>query len=198
MQKCFVISPFKEPFNDYYKKIYKPAIEKADLKAERGDEVYSSRAIIDDIFNSIIESEVVLCDVTGINPNVIYELGVAHALKKPAIILTQSVDHVPFDFRHLRVISYDTKQVKWDISLGDEISKTILSLRSDPKNGLAWNPQIDIDSDYVMTNKDQNNEVDQCSADWKIYKRKSRREGSDIFSADSSDLYFLLLSVQGL
>jgi len=77
---CFVISPFGDPFDDYYEKVYQPAIAKADLHPIRGDEVYNTGAIIDDIFTAISSATMVLCDVTGKNPNVNYELGVAHAL----------------------------------------------------------------------------------------------------------------------
>lgn len=140
MLKCFVISPFGDPFDDYYAKIYKPAIEGANLEAERGDEVYGTGAIIDDIFNSIIDSVVVLCEVTGKNPNVNYELGITHALRKPAIIVTQDINDVPFDYRHLRVITYDQKKVDWSQQLEQAISKTILTVLTDPNKALAWNP----------------------------------------------------------
>jgi len=74
---CFVISPFGEPFDDYYKKIYKPAIEKAGLKAIRADEIYGTGVIIEEIFAQIVSSRMIICEVTGKNPNVNYELGVA-------------------------------------------------------------------------------------------------------------------------
>lgn len=141
MPKCFVISPFGDPFDDYYEKVYKPAIEGANLEAERGDEVYGTGAIIDDIFNSIIESAVILCEVTGKNPNVNYELGIAHALRKPAIIITQNINDVPFDYRHLRVVTYDQKKVDWSQQLRQAISKTILAVLADPNKALAWNPK---------------------------------------------------------
>jgi hypothetical protein len=139
--RCFVISPFGDPFDDYYEKIYKPAIEAANLESIRGDEVYGTGAIIDDIFREILESELVLCDSTGRNPNVNYELGIAHALKKPAVIITQDINDVPFDYRHLRVITYDQKKVDWSQQLNAAISKTILSVLSSPNKAIAWNPE---------------------------------------------------------
>lgn len=120
-----------------------PAIAKADLTPIRGDEVYSTGAIIDDIFSSISKSAMVLCDATGKNPNVNYELGVAHALQKPAIIITQSVSDVPFDYRHLRVIVYDRTKVDWAKQLETAIHKTILAVLADPSRGLAWKPKED-------------------------------------------------------
>lgn len=140
---CFVISPFGEPFDDYYAKVYSAAIAKADLEPIRGDEVYSTGAIIDDIFSAIANSTMVLCDATGKNPNVNYELGVAHALQKPAIIITQSVADVPFDYRHLRVIVYDRTKVDWAKQLEVSIHKTILAVLADPSRALAWKPKLE-------------------------------------------------------
>lgn len=140
-QTCFVISPFGEPFDDYYEKVFKPAITKADLQPIRGDEVYSTGAIIDDIFNAITNATLILCDATSKNPNVNYELGVAHALQKPAIIITQTVSDVPFDYRHLRVIVYDRTKVDWAKQLEVAIHKTILAVLADPNRALAWQPK---------------------------------------------------------
>jgi hypothetical protein len=138
---CFVISPFGDGFDEYYEKIYRPAIEKTGLQAIRADEVYGTGAVIDDIFKQIRSATLVLCDVTGRNPNVNYELGVAHALAKPAVILTQSVSDVPFDYKHLRVIAYDVKRVEWAKHLEDAINKTILSVLSQREGALAWVPE---------------------------------------------------------
>jgi len=49
----------------------------------------------------------VIADCTGRNPNVFYEIGLAHASGKPVILITQNSDDVPFDIRHLRYIQYD-------------------------------------------------------------------------------------------
>lgn len=149
---CFVISPFGEPFDDYYEKVYQPAIVKADLQPIRGDEVYNTGAIIDDIFAAISSATLVLCDVTGKNPNVNYELGVAHALQKPAIIVTQSVSDVPFDYRHLRVIVYDRTKVDWAKQLETAIHKTILTVLGDTDRALAWKPKAASDKKTASDN----------------------------------------------
>jgi HEAT repeat protein len=59
-----------------------------------------------DIWKSIRQSKLVIADLTGRNPNVFYELGLAHAIQKPVILLSQNVNDVPFDLRHVRVIIY--------------------------------------------------------------------------------------------
>jgi hypothetical protein len=137
---CFIISPFGAPFDEYYQKVFSPALAKADVEPIRGDDVYGTGAIIEDIFSAILDAAFVLADVTGRNPNVNYELGVAHALRKPAVIVTQSVEDVPFDYRHLRVIVYDRTKVDWAKELEAAIHKTAISVLSDPARALAWKP----------------------------------------------------------
>jgi hypothetical protein len=146
---CFVIMPFKEPLNGYYKKILVPAIKKSNLKAIRADEVYGTRAIIKDIVSQIKKSRLIIADLTWRNPNVVYELGIAHAFGKPVIIIVQDINDVPFDLKHLRIIKYDTTMVKWDMILKDKIIKTISEVLTKPKESIAFevdNPDMVNDS----------------------------------------------------
>ncbi len=77
---CFVLMPFKEPFDGYYHEIIRPAVKDAGLYALRADEIYGTAPIVDDIWNSIWMAKIVIADVTDKNPNVNYELGLRHAL----------------------------------------------------------------------------------------------------------------------
>ena len=107
-RSCFVLMPFRPDLDELYSKTIRPAIEKSSrFRVFRADEIYGANAIIADIWDSIQKSEVVVADVTGRNPNVFYELGLAHASSKPVVILTQRIDDVPFDLKHLRVIVYE-------------------------------------------------------------------------------------------
>jgi DeoR/GlpR family transcriptional regulator of sugar metabolism len=77
------------------------------MKCNRADDLYSSEPIMESILRGIASSEIVIADVTDRNANVFYELGIAHTVKDRCIILTQNLDDVPFDLRHLRCIGYD-------------------------------------------------------------------------------------------
>src|SRR5258708_13215834 len=68
--------------------------------------MFEAPAIIQDIVNLLDRSRVVICDCTGRNPNVFYEIGIAHTLGRDVILITQSEADIPFDLRHLRYISY--------------------------------------------------------------------------------------------
>ena len=72
----------------------------------------ANTSIIDDICNSILGADVVVADCTGQNPNVFYELGIAHTLGKDVILLTQSIDDIPFDISHLRFIEYENTRME--------------------------------------------------------------------------------------
>ncbi len=63
-------------------------------------------SIIQDIVSLIDGSRIVIADCTSRNPNVFYEIGISHALGRDVILITQNIDDIPFDLRHLRVITY--------------------------------------------------------------------------------------------
>lgn len=110
---CFTIMPFGGWFDEYYESIYCPAIEAAGLKPCRADDLYRPSTIVTDIWSYTQSSKLVLADLSGKNPNVFYELGLAHALAKPAILVTEAIDDVPFDLRALRVLEYNKNQPRW-------------------------------------------------------------------------------------
>ena len=72
----------------------------------RADDIFAPGPIINDILRSIQESDYIIADLTEQNPNVYYELGLAHASGKPVILITQNIDSLPFDLRHQRIIEY--------------------------------------------------------------------------------------------
>lgn len=104
---CFVIMPFTDPLlEDIYKNFVKPSIESFGIRCVRGDDIFSTRSIMEDIWSTLCRCAFVVGEFTGRNPNVLYEAGIVHTLGKPLIGITQVVDDIPFDFRHIRVITY--------------------------------------------------------------------------------------------
>ncbi|MCK4823078.1 hypothetical protein KA005_45375 [bacterium] len=104
---CFVLMPFKPDLDELYTKTIKPTMNGLGMECKRADEIYSAGVIIDQIWNYIRLSGIIIADLTNRNPNVLYELGLAHASDKKVILLTQSIEDVPFDLRHLRCLVYD-------------------------------------------------------------------------------------------
>ena len=109
---CFVIMPFSPEYELVYRQVIKPAAETFGLKVLRADDIYSPGVITEQIKAAIHQSRICIADVTGKNPNVLYEVGIAHTLDKSTILLSQSVEQIPFDLRALRVVIYDTKQIR--------------------------------------------------------------------------------------
>lgn len=135
-ESCFVIMPFGGNFDVYYEKVYVPAIEDAGLEAKRADDLYRPSAIIHDIWNYTKQAKLVLADLSGKNPNVFYELGLAHVLTKPAIMVTESLADVPFDLRSLRVIEYDKQKPDWGETLRNKITASISEVLASPQKAV--------------------------------------------------------------
>jgi transcriptional regulator with XRE-family HTH domain len=135
---CFVIMPFAEPINSYYKPIIIRAIAQARMKAVRADDSVISGAIFQQIWDGINDAVVCVADLTGQNCNVMYELGLAHALRKPVVAIIQDTKDIPFDLRHIRHIVYDTKIVGWDRQLRARLKASLLATIDDPQEAIAF------------------------------------------------------------
>lgn len=103
---CFVLTPFRDSLNEVYQDHIKPAVEEFGLRCLRADDIYAVSSIMEDIWEHICRARVLVAELTERNPNVFYELGIAHTIGKSVILITQSMVDVPFDLRHHRVIPY--------------------------------------------------------------------------------------------
>jgi hypothetical protein len=136
-QLAFVLMPFKDDLTRIYVSIVKPVVEEIGLDCLRADDYKTARAIIQDIWYAICESRLVIADMTGLNPNVMYELGIAHAVGKNTIIIHQKKQDVqfPFDLAHIRRIEYEDTAEGVKI-LQRELNKTLRSvLKQQPLTG---------------------------------------------------------------
>lgn len=124
-RECFVLMPFTTEFDLIYEHVLRPAIEEVDLVPNRADQIYGSRRIMRDVWNKIRTARIVIAELTGRNANVLYELGMAHAIGKPFIIITNSMDDVPFDLKDLRCIVYNKDHPKWGDSLKNNVARTM-------------------------------------------------------------------------
>ena len=132
----FVISPFGEPFDTYFSHIIKPALEDCSLYAIRGDSLYRPTTIVDDIWQGIREAKLLIAELTDRNPNVFYELGLAHAISKPVILISKSIDDVPFDLRSIRVLVYDKDHPDWGNKLRLSLTKAIKEVLQNPTSAI--------------------------------------------------------------
>jgi hypothetical protein len=133
---CFVIMPFGGYFDTYFDDIYVPAIEKAGLCPTKADDLFRPSPIINDIWQFTKDARLVLADLSKKNPNVFYELGLAHSLSKPAILVTESIADVPFDLQSLRVLIYDKALPNWGAKLADSITNSIKEVLAAPQSAV--------------------------------------------------------------
>lgn len=129
---CFVIMPFEANFRRLYENHIKPVFEKNGFKIMKADDIYTLTSIPDDIRNYIENSDLVLADITNKNPNVLYELGLAHGMKKETVILTQKEEDIASDLKHLRYFKYDDDERGWK-SLRDCLDKVTSSTNASGK-----------------------------------------------------------------
>lgn len=105
---CFVVMQFTEEFNILYRDVIRPTCESHGYKVVRGDDFYTTGQIMEDVIRSIRNAALIIADVTPDNANVFYEVGYAHAINKPTILLSdRKRERLPFDISGFRTLFYD-------------------------------------------------------------------------------------------
>lgn len=139
MKKIFVITPIGKKGSEEYKKydaifnsMIKPAVNEVDdFEIIKANDIYKPGSFVKNILENLYSSDIVIANLTGLNPNVFYELGVRHALSNRTILITEDLMSIPSDLREYRAIEY-----KYDISeieiFKEDLSKTILEVLENP------------------------------------------------------------------
>lgn len=105
--KAFVVMQFTAPYNELWKSVVEPVCKSKNIEAKRADDDYGPGMIIADVVQAIRESSVVIAEITPTNANVYYEVGYAHALGKPTILIAERGTKLPFDISGFRVLMYE-------------------------------------------------------------------------------------------
>ena len=123
-----VMMPFSDDHSvDPVYKAIREGVEAAGKSAKRVDEIMTATKIPDDVKELIRTSSAVVIDLTGLNPNVVYELGLADGLGKQAILIHEGkVSGLPFDFAASRVFVYERNQVGLQ-DLSEKLKRVIQS-----------------------------------------------------------------------
>ena len=135
---CFVISPIGAPdstirnlADEVLEYLIIPALRNCGFSVEniiRADRLYSPGSINSDIIALIRSSDLCIIDVTGLNPNVMYECGMRHGYGKPYIMMARVGEHLPFDISGLRTILYDLTSLKKAKESQDTLEKFVNGL----------------------------------------------------------------------
>ena len=134
----FMIMPFREEYDTVYKNVIVPTIQDMNLTIKRGDQFSSVNGqIISEVWAAINACRLVIVETSQENANVYYELGIAHTLGKPAILITQGkdIEDFPFDIRHLRFIVYENT-IAGGEKLEADLKQSIIWIINDLEDGL--------------------------------------------------------------
>lgn len=131
----FVIMPFAPEWNDHYELGVKPACEAAGATCARVDEQIFLERILDRIYAQIEAADLIVAEMTSQNPNVFYETGYAHGIEKPIILLTRTVDSIPFDLRQHPHVVYGNsihqlrseleRRVRWFLEHPEDVQASV-------------------------------------------------------------------------
>ena len=128
--RAFVLMPFDPEFDAIFNNLIRPALEEVGYDVKRADSILNQQNILKDIVRGIAEADLVVADLTSLNANVFYELGISHAMQKLTVLLTQSSEDIPFDLKSYRVISYSTH-----FNEASQLSQTLKEIGEKAKNG---------------------------------------------------------------
>jgi hypothetical protein len=105
-KRVFILQPFTSEFDEAHQLI-RAAAEAAGVETSRLDQVAVPGSITEQLYEAIETSDLIICDITHSNPNVMYELGYTHGLRKPVILISRRFEYMPFDVRSVRTLLYD-------------------------------------------------------------------------------------------
>lgn len=105
----FVLTPFSSEERHTFDVIQK-ACQEAGYRCARGDEDFTRSEILTHVLKQMITARVVIANISTRNPNVFYELGIAHSIGKPTILVSKRLTEVPFDVRHRQVLMFDGEE----------------------------------------------------------------------------------------
>ena len=103
----FVLMPFKAKLEAIYSRHIKKIAEELGLKILRADEMFSPKPFMEKVWDGICAAQLVLADCTEKNPNVFYEIGMAHTVGKKVVLITRSNKDIPSDIKHFDYIPYN-------------------------------------------------------------------------------------------
>ncbi|WP_368293879.1 hypothetical protein [Dehalobacter sp. TBBPA1] len=115
---CFYITPIGQEDSEernhsdlFLNSIVEPALEEFGLNVVRADKISTPGMITSQIIEHIVNSKLVIADLSFHNPNVFYELSLRHTFNLPTIHLIRKSDYIPFDLNNFRTIVIDTTNI---------------------------------------------------------------------------------------
>ncbi len=150
---CFIVcpigneqSPERKRSDTLLKHVFTPVLAKYGYVAIRADQIPKAGLITSQIINLIVDSPLVIADLTGGNPNVFYELAIRHATGKPYLQVIEKGERMPFDVSGFRTIQIDTHDINSIEEAKEQMRKQIAHFdaghKADSPISIATNVKI--------------------------------------------------------
>ena len=133
MKRCFIIMSFDSTYDTLLEDVLKTAAREAGFEAHRGDEVLTHTFVLSNIWRSIQASDAIIAVIKWDNSNLFYELGLAHAIQKPAIVMAnkKELERLPSNLKNLIMLTYDEQHPFWGDKLKVLIGESLRALVQD-------------------------------------------------------------------
>ena len=160
---CFFIAPIgeastqtREDSDRVLRRIVRAAVHPLGFNAIRADDISAPGIITSQVLEMVVESPLVIADLTGHNPNVFYELAIRHAIRKPFVQMIRKNETIPFDVATARTVRYDFDVDSAQDAIED-ITRQIQSLESDPTDiETPISMSLDLQSLRTVTDQSSN------------------------------------------
>src|SRR3954466_15795755 len=113
-RSCFVMMPYSNQMDRIFQEAIIPALKSVtagDVLALRADMTTVDKPVLARIVAAIETADICIVDLTGNNRNVMFELGLAWARRKPIVVITQSLETIPSSLSGTRVLTYSPSRL---------------------------------------------------------------------------------------
>ncbi len=139
-KRCFVVSEFgrseqiRSERKQTVKHLVRKVLEPRGYMVQRADDIDDLGQITHQIIERLLDDELVVADLTGLNPNVFYELAVRHAARKPVITLMTVGESIPFDVKDVRTVFYDLHDPDKLEAAQQELGQKVDAIEANPND----------------------------------------------------------------
>lgn len=192
---CFILMPFGKKtdqtgreinFDTIYQELIKPAIEQADMIPIRADEEAVLGIIHKPMFERLILCDYAIADLTSLNANVFYELGVRHAVRPHTTLTISAFDApLPFDLKMQRTLPYELDQ-KGQLTNADKNKEAICSFLKTPISQVKDSPVFELVKDWDVSHNLSHDKTDTFREEWE-YSEQRKKELADIRTSKNVD-----------
>lgn len=136
-KRCFIITPVDGENTSIRRKteglidaVITPVLTELEIDCHVAHKIDQSGSITKQVIRHLVENELVIANLTGLNPNVMYELAVRHAKRLPVVVIAERGTNLPFDITTERTIFYDDDMAGVEV-LKEDLRKKIKSALED-------------------------------------------------------------------